>query len=69
MLFDIETGSWDDELLELFGVERSILPSVVPSAGVVAEAELLGADRADSRASPATSRRRCSARGASYQAR
>ena len=43
MLFDIETGSWDDELLELFGVERSILPAVVPSAGVVAEAELLGA--------------------------
>ena len=43
MLLDLATGEWDDELLELFGVERSLLPSVVGSSGVVAEASLLGA--------------------------
>ena len=34
---------WDDELLELFGVPREVLPRIVPSTGVVAEATLLGA--------------------------
>jgi glycerol kinase len=43
MLLDLEAGSWDDELLELFSVDRAILPVVVPSAGVVAEATLFGA--------------------------
>jgi glycerol kinase len=43
MLFDLETGDWDDELLELFSVDRAILPTVVPSAGIVAEASVLGA--------------------------
>ncbi len=43
MLLDLETGSWDDELLDLFSVDRGILPEVVPSSGVVAEATLLGA--------------------------
>jgi glycerol kinase len=43
MLLDLATGEWDDELLALFGVDRSILPSVVPSSGVVAEGMLLGA--------------------------
>ena len=33
MLFDIGTGSWSDELCELFGVPRSVLPEVRPSAG------------------------------------
>jgi glycerol kinase len=42
MLLDIATGSWDDELLELFGVDRAMLPDVVPSSGHAAEAELLG---------------------------
>lgn len=33
MLYDIERGDWDDELLELFGVRREWLPEVRPSAG------------------------------------
>jgi glycerol kinase len=33
MLFDIDTGAWCDELLELFGVPRSCLPEVRPSSG------------------------------------
>jgi len=43
MLLDLATGEWDDELLELFGVEQSVLPSIVDSSGIVAEASLLGA--------------------------
>ena len=43
MLLDLERGEWDDELLSLFSLERSLLPDVVPSSGVVAEASLLGA--------------------------
>ena len=43
MLLDLETGNWDDELLELFSLDRAILPAVVPSAGVIAEATLFGA--------------------------
>ncbi len=41
MLLDLATGQWDDELLTLFSLERSILPAVVGSSGVVAEASLL----------------------------
>jgi glycerol kinase len=43
MLLDLATGKWDDELLTLFGIDRAMLPAVVPSAGVVAEGTLLGA--------------------------
>jgi glycerol kinase len=43
MLLDLATRDWDDELLGLFSVDRALLPRVVPSAGVVAEATLLGA--------------------------
>ena len=43
MLFDIHRGEWDDELLALFGVPRSLLPRVVPSSGVCAEMTLDGA--------------------------
>jgi glycerol kinase len=42
MLLDLDGLTWDDELLELFGVERSLLPRLVPSAGVIAEGSLLG---------------------------
>jgi glycerol kinase len=31
MLFNIHSGEWDDELLELFGIPRSCLPRVLPS--------------------------------------
>jgi glycerol kinase len=43
MLLDLAAGEWADELLALFGVDRAVLPVVVPSSGVVAEAALLGA--------------------------
>ncbi len=33
MLFDIHRGAWDDELLKLFNVPRSILPEVKDCAG------------------------------------
>ena len=33
LLFDIDRRAWDDDLLRLFGVPRSILPDVLPSAG------------------------------------
>ena len=68
MLFDIGALAWDDELLALFGVDRALLPEVVPSSGVVGEAELFGA-ACRSRGSSATSRRRSSARAASRRAR
>jgi glycerol kinase len=33
LLFDIHRGDWDDELLSIFGVPRSMLPDVRPSSG------------------------------------
>ena len=44
MLFDLGRREWDGGLLELFGVDPAVLPRVVPSSGVIAEASLLGAD-------------------------
>jgi len=43
LLASLATLEWDDELLALFGVERALLPRIVSSAEVVAEASLLGA--------------------------
>jgi len=43
MLCSLEALDWDDELLELFGVERSLLPLIVPSSGLSIEGALLGA--------------------------
>src|SRR4029079_17297822 len=43
MLLDLAAGAWDDELLALFGVDRSVLPEVVRSSGVIGEAMFLGA--------------------------
>ena len=43
MLLDLESLAWDDELLELFGVDRALLPRLVRSSEVVGEAKLLGA--------------------------
>jgi glycerol kinase len=42
MLFDIHRGEWDEELLALLDIPRSVLPTVVPSSGHCAEAEVLG---------------------------
>lgn len=39
MLFNIHTGDWDDELLKLFGVPRSLLPEVRASSEVYGETE------------------------------
>jgi glycerol kinase len=39
LLADLATGDWDNEMLELFGIPRAILPAVVPSAGHVGLAE------------------------------
>src|SRR6185437_7403716 len=33
LLYNIHTGAWDDELLRLFGVPRSMLPKVQDTAG------------------------------------
>jgi glycerol kinase len=37
LVFDIRKGTWDDELLRLLGIPRSILPEVVSSSGVIGE--------------------------------
>jgi len=42
LLFDIHAGAWDDELLAILGVPRSLLPSVVPSSGVCGHATVDG---------------------------
>jgi len=45
LLFGLESGTWDEQMLRIFDVPASMLPDVVDSAGVVAEcdASLLGA--------------------------
>src|SRR6266852_1958615 len=42
MLFNLRTGDWDDELLKLFGVPRSVLPEVRSSSEVYGETTLFG---------------------------
>ncbi|MBI3877789.1 MAG: glycerol kinase GlpK [Verrucomicrobia bacterium] len=42
MLFNIRTGDWDEELLALFGVPRSMLPDVKSSSEVYGETTLFG---------------------------
>jgi len=46
LLFNLETHSWDEELLELFRIPRALLPEVRPSSGElgIVDAELLGAE-------------------------
>lgn len=39
LLYNLHIGDWDDELLAVFGIPRSLLPRIVPSSGVVAETE------------------------------
>jgi glycerol kinase len=43
MLYDIVRGDWDDELLKIFGVPRSMLPEVRSSSETYGETTLLGA--------------------------
>ena len=42
MLFNIKTGDWDDRLLELFQIPRSMMPSVVSSSEIYDETSALG---------------------------
>ena len=42
LLFDIHRGDWDDELLALLDVPRSVLAEIVPSSGICAQATLRG---------------------------
>jgi glycerol kinase len=42
MLFNVRTGDWDDELLKVFGVPRSVLPAVRSSSEVYGETTLFG---------------------------
>ena len=35
MLMSLESLDWDDELLDIFGVERDALPEIIPSVGLV----------------------------------
>jgi glycerol kinase len=42
MLLDIGALAWSGQLLELFGLDRALLPRLVSSSEVVGEAELLG---------------------------
>ena len=51
LLFNIHNGDWDDKLLGILRIPRSVLPKVVDSCGVVADTEpsLFGAVAADCR--------------------
>jgi len=42
MLFNLRTGDWDEELLRIFGVPRSVLPTVGSSSEVYGETTLFG---------------------------
>lgn len=44
LLYNIKRGDWDDELLEILNVPRSILPEVLPSSAIIGETDpsLLG---------------------------
>ncbi len=43
LLARLDPVDWDDELLAVFGVDRALLPTIVPSTGELAEATFLGA--------------------------
>jgi len=42
LLFDLHRRAWDDELLELFDIPRSLLPEILPSSGDFGETTLFG---------------------------
>ena len=77
LLCSLETLDWDDELLQLFGVRRELLPEIKPSGADFGEGVLLGltlpvrASRAISRprSSPPAARRRRTAQGRSCSSR
>lgn len=40
MLYNIHTADWDDELLEIFNIPRTLLPEIVPSSGICGKVEI-----------------------------
>ncbi len=44
MLFNIQTLSWDEELLDLFNIPRSMLPEVRPSSSIFGYADFFSSD-------------------------
>jgi glycerol kinase len=42
MLFNLKTGDWDDELLKIFAIPRSMLPQVASSSEVYGETRVFG---------------------------
>jgi glycerol kinase len=43
MLMNLRTGAWDDDLLRIFDIPRAMLPSIVPSCGLVGSTNVFGA--------------------------
>ena len=43
MLYNIEKGEWDEKLLELFDIPKSILPKVCSSSEIYGHVEIMGA--------------------------
>jgi glycerol kinase len=37
LLFNLQTGDWDDELLNFFQIPRAMLPTIADSSGVIGE--------------------------------
>ena len=44
MLMNLRTGDWDNDLLRIFDVPRAMLPSILPSIGVVGTTTILGGE-------------------------
>jgi glycerol kinase len=42
LLYDLRLGGWSDDLLALFDVPRSLLPTIVPSSGPIGEVTIEG---------------------------
>ena len=42
MLFNLATLAWDEEILQRFGIPRSMLPEIRPSSGIVGETVKIG---------------------------
>lgn len=42
LLFNLNTGSWDNELLDLFGVNKNALAKITPSSGLFGHTNKLG---------------------------
>ena len=68
MLFDIHRLAWDEELCALLGVDPARLPEPLPSASRLRDDGRVRRRGPGRRGSPATSRRRSSARPASSRA-